>query len=230
MFPVLPDKLTVRIDGRPVPLVPRRADIVRQEHAQLEFAYEIPFQAAGEPRRFDLVDENYAGVPGFHLAAIRGRGDVQVVPAGTRELLERLPDIPDPSDPEAPPLPTVRRLEAYIRAGDSATQAEATLPAAKPPAEPAGGSEAAVTADAATRDGRASDDDAIANPSISFQDKQDTAATETPLPSQDGRSPTGRTEGLRESRVGRLLWVIGFGALALTIAAAWLIHSLHRRT
>ncbi len=213
MFPQLPKRLEVTIEGRPVQLVPRRADIVRQPHAQLEFVYEIAFRPTSEPLRFHLLDENYSGVPGYHLSAMRGRGTVQVVPAGSQEIFARLPNIPEMADVEATPLQSVRKIEAFVRSTLPASDPLAREPGSHPEsAEPATDSEAAPSDATATNRAGLPIGEPVTTPDAS------------PL-SIDLQTPRMQREQAVASDIGRIIWCVGFGGLAVLIALAWLCSS-----
>jgi len=114
MFPALPEKMTVTIDGNNRDLQPQRADIVRQHHTQLEFIYEIPCKAPATPAKFVLVDDNYQGVPGYHLAALKSRGMVDVLEGNAGQLLSRMPRTPSLADEAVVPQDPMRRVEAFF--------------------------------------------------------------------------------------------------------------------
>jgi hypothetical protein len=211
MFPLLPQRLKVAIEGRAVEVGLQRADIVRQPHAQLEFVYEVAVHLTNEPQRFDLLDENYSGVPGYHLAAMRGRGAVQVVPAGTEELNSRLPRIPEVEDETAPPLRSVRKISAYVRT---------TEPESAPSGSGARGSTSDPTSAARDRD--------TARTSTGGEQGERSSVGESPdiskmsPPQADTGVPRGSLLG---PSLGRILWCVGFGGLAVLIAWAWLRSS-----
>ncbi len=116
MFPRLPDKLSVTIDQRPQELSLRRADVIRQHHIQIELVYRIDFEVPAEPVYFLLVDDNFRGTPGYHLAAIRSRGLVDIPEASAVPVLSRLSRDPE-TEEELRILSTpVRRIEAMMTA------------------------------------------------------------------------------------------------------------------
>ena len=219
MFPLLSRHMKVAIESRPVELIPQRADIVRQPHAQLEFVYEVPLRLTSEPQRFDLLDENYSGVPGYHLAAIRGRGTAQVVPAGSQELLARLPNIPEVTDGEATPLQFVRKIAAYLRV---------TGPASDPPV---GDLAAPPNPTVTEKDSTATGSDVTAMQGEELSVDGSVATTTTPLPPTAPQAP-GTSSGPTVSRgIAHMIWCLGFGGLAILIALAWLRSARmeHRR-
>lgn len=204
MFSQIVGEIDVKMDEKPVKLVPLRADIVRQPHAQLEFVYHVPFAPAVESVKFSLLDENYTAVPGYHLAAIRGRGGVEVLPAGADPLFERLPSIPSPVDGEPVPMPTTRKIEAYISSSApsivDAGQAVHEAGAAREIEElPVG---TALDHDAAGTDSR----------------EDDFATRPRPSDVQSGE----QVERERGSSTGHILWASVFAVLALVIAAFWM--------
>jgi hypothetical protein len=114
MFPRLPEKISVTIDRRPQELSRRRADIIRQHHIQIELVYRIEFTVPAEPVYFLLIDDNFQGIPGYHLAGIRSRGLVQIPEANAVPVLSRLSRDPQ-TEEELRILSTpVRRIEAMI--------------------------------------------------------------------------------------------------------------------
>jgi hypothetical protein len=211
MFPLLPRRLKVAIEGRAVEVGLQRADIVRQPHAQLEFVYEVAVPLTDEPQRFDLLDENYSGVPGYHLAAMRGRGTVQVVPAGTEELYSRLPRIPEVEDETAPPLRSVRKISAYIRT---------TGPELAPSGSGAGASTSDPTL--AARDPDTARTEMVAEQGERSSVGESLDISKTSPPQADTGVPRGSLLG---PSLGRILWCVGFGGLAVLIAWAWLKSS-----
>lgn len=116
MFPRLPEKLAVTIDQQPQQLRLRRADVIRQHHIQIELVYRIDFEVPTEPVYFLLVDDNFRGTPGYHLAAIRSRGLVDIPEASAVPVLSRLSRDPE-TEEELRILSTpVRRIEAMMTA------------------------------------------------------------------------------------------------------------------
>jgi hypothetical protein len=213
MFPLLSRHLKVTIEGRPVELIPRRADIVRQPHAQLEFVYEVALNLTSQPKRFELLDENYSGVPGYHLAAIRGRGAAQVVPAGSQELLARLPNIPETTDDEATPLPSVRKIAAYL---------QVTRPASE---SPSGGPTLPSDSTETENGNEATQSEVIAIKRKELSVDGPDATSTASLPPTDPRAPRTPSGPMVAGDTKRILWCVGFGGLALLIALAWLRSS-----
>lgn len=150
MVPLLPKKMRVTLDARPVTLAVYRADIVRQPHRQLEIAYRVPFTPTLTPVKFVLWDDNFQGVPGYHFAAMRARGDTQVLPIGDDKPLDRLPSVPEPGQASAVPLEPMRGVAAYVcLAGAAAPKKASSAPA--PVADGKGGMEPAPPAVAAVK-------------------------------------------------------------------------------
>ena len=112
--PLLPKRMRVTIDGNPVAMSVHRADIVRQPHRQLELVYHIPFTPGTAPAKFVLWDDNFQGVPGYHFAAMRARGNAAVLPIGDDKPLDRLPSVPEPGEALSVPLEPMRGLAAYV--------------------------------------------------------------------------------------------------------------------
>jgi hypothetical protein len=116
MFPRLPEKISVTIDHQPQKLTLRRADVIRQHHIQIELVYRIDFTVPEKPAYFLLIDDNFQGIPGYHLAGIRGRGLVDVPESNAVPVLSRLSREPE-TEEELRILSTpVRRIEAMIAA------------------------------------------------------------------------------------------------------------------
>jgi hypothetical protein len=208
--PLIIQGLDVRMDGKPAELIASRADIIRQQHAQLEFVYQIPYAPAGEPAHFVLVDENYSAVPGFHLAAIRGRGDVQILPAGPDRLFHRLPDIPSTEDPAANPIPSIRKIDAYIHC--SASPSASTGRAGPEPA--------------AVRETTALETEVL--PASVAAQEHDAVASNVGEATTAADSQTSGIGGARRSapvsgtRRGQVIWTSLFAALAVVIALLWI--------
>jgi hypothetical protein len=116
MFPKLPEKLSVTINHQPQELTRRRADIIRQHHIQIELVYRIDFAAPPEPAYFLLIDDNFQGIPGYHLAAIRSRGLVDIPEATAVPVLSRLSRDPQTEEDLRILSTPVRRIEAMIAA------------------------------------------------------------------------------------------------------------------
>jgi hypothetical protein len=116
MFPKLPEKLSVTINHQPQELTRRRADIIRQHHIQIELVYRIDFAAPSEPAYFLLIDDNFQGIPGYHLAAIRSRGLVDIPEATAVPVLSRLSRDPQTEEDLRILSTPVRRIEAMIAA------------------------------------------------------------------------------------------------------------------
>jgi hypothetical protein len=216
MFSELPEKIAVAIDGQPKALVPQRADIVRQPHAQLEFVYVVPFQPGPNPSRFVFQDGNYEGVPGYHLVAIRSRGDVDVLAADSGELPGRLPTIPTPADntPEYPE-PT-RRIEAYLSSSfpTAATSGEDQT------AEAAGADSPAASS---TDHSSAAEPAAVGIESDAVDQRR--AGGESPATAE-------RAAGDRSDQpvaVRKMVWIAVFACVAVLIALAWIITTFHKR-
>ena len=210
MFLQLVQEIDVTMDGKPTELIPMRADIVRQQHAQLEFVYHIPYEPVAEPVKFVLLDENYPAVPGYHLAAIRGRGGVQVLPAGPGKLFDRLPNIPSPTDAATNPVPSVRKIEAYIRGAASpavGSGKETPASAIAHETEAVGAETVPATVTASARDTITSDPDG-AN---SVAGRQASSAGQTT-----------RTDQESGTRHGQIIWASLFAALAVAIALFWI--------
>lgn len=114
ILPLLPTKLNVEIDRGALTLTPVRSDLIRQHHAQIECVYWGPFPARTTPSRLTLVDENFAGVPGVHILAVKGRGEIDLLQSDAPALLVRAPvNRMEASDTAIPPASS-RRLEAYF--------------------------------------------------------------------------------------------------------------------
>ncbi len=116
MFPRLPEKLSVTVDHRPQELRLRRADVIRQHHIQIELVYRIDFEVPVEPVYFLLVDDNFRGMPGYHLAAIRSRGLVDIPEANAVPVLSRLSRDPETEEDLRILSTPVRRIEAMMAA------------------------------------------------------------------------------------------------------------------
>jgi hypothetical protein len=116
MFPRLPGKILVTIDRQPQVLEMRRTEIVRQHHIQIELVYRIDYTVPLKPVYFLLVDDNFQGIPGYHLAAIKGRGLVDVPEANAVSVLSRLSREPETEEDLRILSTPVRRVEAMIAA------------------------------------------------------------------------------------------------------------------
>ena len=153
MFPRLPEKMSVTIDHQPQELTLRRADIIRQHHIQIELVYRIDFAVPAEPVYFLLIDDNFQGIPGYHLAGIRSRGLVEIPESNAVPVLSRLSRDPQTEEDLRILSTPVRRIEAMIAAiveqqpdevSPEATVPQATVPAlSEPVVDPGGPSSAA---------------------------------------------------------------------------------------
>jgi hypothetical protein len=195
--PLLPQRMRVTIDGSPVAMSVQRADIVRQPHRQLELVYHIPFTPGTVPAKFVLWDDNFQGVPGYHFAAMRARGNGAVLPIGDDKPLERLPSVPEPGEALSVPLEPMRGLAAYIcLAGVSPPPASAPAPASVAAQETA--------ADVV--------DSHVPAPASTSPSPTPSAAVQPALTAETpnaNRSPE------------RVVWLLGWGVAAVLIAAAW---------
>lgn len=137
MFPRLPRRISVAIDHQPQVLELRRADVVRQHHIEVELVYRIDYTVPPKPVHFLLVDDNFEGIPGYHLAAIKGRGLVDVPEANAVSVLSRLSRDPQ-TEEELRILSTpVRRVEAMIAAIPTNEPSNTeSIASASPQAEP----------------------------------------------------------------------------------------------
>jgi hypothetical protein len=189
--------MRVTIDGSPVAMSVQRADIVRQPHRQLELVYHIPFTPGTVPAKFVLWDDNFQGVPGYHFAAMRARGNGAVLPIGDDKPLERLPSVPEPGEALSVPLEPMRGLAAYIcLAGVSPPPASAPAPASVAAQETA--------ADVV--------DSHVPAPASTSPSPTPSAAVQPALTAETpnaNRSPE------------RVVWLLGWGVAAVLIAAAW---------
>jgi hypothetical protein len=116
MFPRLPEKISVTIDHRSQELSLRRADIIRQHHIQIELVYRIDYTVPTKPAYFLLIDDNFQGIPGYHLAGIRSRGLVEIPEANAVPVLSRLNRDPQTEEDLRILSTPVRRIEAMIAA------------------------------------------------------------------------------------------------------------------
>jgi hypothetical protein len=148
MFPRLPEKISVTIDHQPQELTLRRADIIRQHHIQIELVYRIEFTVPAEPVYFLLIDDNFQGIPGYHLAGIRSRGLVEIPESNAVPVLSRLSRDPQTEEDVRILSTPVRRIEAMIaaivqqqpvEASTEATTPQATTPALSEPIVDPGG-------------------------------------------------------------------------------------------
>lgn len=112
----LPREMKITLDDQPCSLGLHRADVVMQQHAQLEFIYHLPTRATERPQRFLLEDDNYLGVPGFHLMAIKGRGKVDVLQTGSNgeSMLARMQGALSEDGSIPADAPPIRQIEAYF--------------------------------------------------------------------------------------------------------------------
>ena len=131
--PLLPKKMRVTLDGQAITPTVFRADIVRQPHRQLEIAYHIPFTPALTPVKFVLWDDNFQGVPGYHFAALRARGEAQVLPVGGELPLDRLPSVPEPGQTGTVPMEPMRGVAAYVCLRGAAAPQPDGFPPPPPP-------------------------------------------------------------------------------------------------
>jgi hypothetical protein len=195
--PLLPKRIRVTIDGDPVTMRVHRADIVRQPHRQLELVYHIPFTPGTTPAKFVLWDDNFQGVPGYHFAAMRARGDAAVLPIGNDKPLVRLPSVPEPGEAVSVPLEPMRGLAAYV-----------CLAGVSPP--PGSVPAPALAAEQDTSTG------VIVHgpPATGGASRSATEAVEAP-PAVQANAPV--TDGTS----GRVVWMVGWGVAAVLIAVAW---------
>ena len=112
--PLLPQKMRVTLEKKPVTMTVSRADIVRQPHRQLEIVYHIPFTPSMTPVKFVLWDDNFQGVPGYHFASMCARGNAEILPVGGEKPLDRLPSVPEPGQVSSVSLLPMRGLAAYV--------------------------------------------------------------------------------------------------------------------
>jgi hypothetical protein len=149
----VPKGLTATLNQRPVALRSVRADLVRQQHSQIELVFQIPLDPDAESTRFELTDENFPGVPGYHLAALRTRGPWQIVQDGPRQLPQRIPNLPEAGMPGWIPPAPLRRVDAVLSrsaadSSDSIAEPPIAESAVVTPDEPVGVSELTVDAPA----------------------------------------------------------------------------------
>jgi hypothetical protein len=195
--PLLPKRMRVTIDGSPVAMSVYRADIVRQPHRQLELVYHILFTAGTTPAKFVLWDDNFQGVPGYHFAAMRARGNAAVLPIGDDKPLDRLPSAPEPGEAMSVPLEPMRGLAAYV-----------CLAGVSPP--PTNVTDPASAADQVT-----AASGVVANsPTPGSTSPSPTGAASV----EPGLKPE---TSITNSTVGRVVWLFGWGVAAVLIAAAW---------
>lgn len=194
MVPVLPQKMSLTLDAQPRSLSPRRTTIVRQPHCQIELTYRADFSSAEAPAHLLLVDDNFAAVPGYHFAAIKGRGSVEILDSNVVPVLSRLSRIPDTAGEAGLLLEPMRRVEALIGSTgspDGSPEPQPIRPEARPPA-------AARLADNAT-----------ANPPA------EATAPATP-PSAGGDSAVEADDAIRREDAGpRWLWLLAGGGMIL---------------
>jgi hypothetical protein len=195
--PLLPKRIRVTIDGNPVAMRVHRADIVRQPHRQLELVYHIPFTPGTAPAKFVFWDDNFQGVPGYHFAALRARGDAAVLPIGDDQPLERLPSVPEPGEAVSVPLEPMRGLAAYVG-----------VAGIRPPPTNAPAPVMAAKQDTATE---------ILVPGTSAPGSASRPATEAAEvpPALQAEAPV--TDGT----LGRVVWLLSWGVAGVLIAAAW---------
>lgn len=200
--PLLPKRMRVTIDGSPVALNVHRADIVRQLHRQLELVYHIPFTPKTVPVKFVLWDDNFQGVPGYHFAAMRARGNAAVLPVGDDKPLVRLPSVPEPGEALSVPLEPMRGLAAYV-----------CLAGVRPPPTSAPGP--ALATDQNTVDQNTVDKVAVLGapaPDGTSPSPTDPAAVQ---PARKAETP------VMSGMLGRAVWLLSWGLAAVVIAAAW---------
>jgi hypothetical protein len=207
MFLVVPQQIRVTLDDQPLPLEGDRADLVLQQHTQIEFVYHIPFTPQDTPVKFVLQDDNYPGVPGFHLAAIRSRGGVDVLPSGGRELASRLLLPTVSSDPASTYPEAQRRIEAYLGLSLPTFSAPQDAPPEKPVTAPATDDQAEQPPNPEPR---------TLNPKPPNPEPR-TLNPEHPPLNPEHRTPNTPAEARRS-----LVWSAVLGTVALVIAALWL--------
>lgn len=215
MFPALPEKMAITIDGNETELQPQRADIVRQHHAQLEFIYEISHKAPATPAKFVLVDDNFQGVPGYHLAAVKSRGRVEVLDGNAEQLLNRMSRPSSLEDEAVVPQEPMRRVEAFF----CSPIATPPPPAAKQSSQYRGNNE--------TNDEPPDSLDGPSNhPTASAVDRQGTNATSVP-PTDVLPRPPGNSKSPPRAYV---FWVLGaFIGAGLMVWVAILRRQAKRR-
>lgn len=114
ILPLLPHKLNLAIDREALTLTPVRAELIRRHQTQIECVYWGPFPARTTPSRLTLVDENFAGVPGVHILALKGLGPIDLLQSDVPVLLVRAPVNRGEASDTAIPSAASRRLEAYF--------------------------------------------------------------------------------------------------------------------
>jgi hypothetical protein len=195
--PLLPKRMRVTIDGNPVAMIVYRADIVRQPHRQLEIAYHIPFTPGTVPAKFVLWDDNFQGVPGYHFAAMRARGNAALLPIGADKPLDRLPSVPEPGQLASVPLEPMRGLAAYV-----------CVAGVSPPA--AGGPTPALAA-SPTVDAK--------KPSIPDTRPDDASPTQTVATMH--RPDAAPATPAANRTLQRVVWPLSCGVVAVLLALAW---------
>jgi hypothetical protein len=197
--PELPGGILVVIDDRPRVLTPRRSNIVRQRHTQLELVYRIEYVVSERPVRFVLTDENFKNVPGYHLAAIKARGAAAVLESNTFEVLSRLARDPQTEEDVAILNRPIRRVEAVISA----------LPSSDPPRA------ATVKEDVSVHSG---------STTTALSDSPDN----DPLPDEPGPSPaSGHTAPVKSPTLQFPVTAV-LGALLIAAAVVWTVINLRK--
>ncbi len=212
LFPKLPEKLTVMIDAQPQTLKLRRADIVRQLHIQIELVYRIDFAATSTPAHFLLIDDNFAGVPGYHLAAIKSRGLVEIPETDAIAVLSRLSREPETEEDVRILSTPVRRVEAMI--------------AAIAPDNPLGdeGDLIAATADRSKRfEQPAASREAIPRTGSASEGTESTGGQETRI---EEVASSGEPHA-QDANADRLVWPF-LGGLLILVAVIWMFLILRR--
>jgi hypothetical protein len=188
----VPRGLTATLNQRPVALRPVRADIVRQQHSQIELVFQIPLESDTRSTRFELTDENFSGVPGYHLAALRTRGPWQIAQDGPRQLPQRIPNLPEAGMPGWIPPAPLRRVDAVL----SRSAADSTDSNVEPPIAES----AVVTPDQPTGASELTDD----------------------APARDATDSSTETDPADLERMPSWAWSAGFATLAVLIACLWI--------
>lgn len=108
--------MTAKLDGQPANIELDQANIVRQPHAQLEFTYRITCISTETPKKFRLEDNNFRDVPGYHLMAVKSRGNVDVLQegSGSETMLARMQRALPENGAADTDLPTIHQIEAYF--------------------------------------------------------------------------------------------------------------------
>lgn len=90
VFPLLAEKMELRLDDRPVELLPVEGDLTQGHHTRLTCRYRLMRQTTEEPTQLEFFDRNFLGHRGSHRIALKGRLGVTLLESTTEIDLKRI--------------------------------------------------------------------------------------------------------------------------------------------